>query len=84
MTCPDSSTEGVASGVTSAPVTWSPQPTASDVKDGPITTITCTDESGTTVTSDGSYAVGVTTVTCRANDTEGNSGECQFSITLGL
>ena len=65
-------------------VTWSPSPTANDAVDGFINsaTIVCEDSLGNVTMSDTLYSVGLTTVTCRANDTALNEGSCEFNITV--
>ena len=67
-----------------ANVTWSPLPSANDTVEGPIdpSNITCEDVAGNVVMSGDRFAVGTTTVTCRANDSIPHEGFCQFSITV--
>jgi hypothetical protein len=55
-------------------VTWT-NPTAIDGCDGPVPVI-ATPPSGT------SFNTGVTTVTCRANDSSGNTNTCTFTVTV--
>ena len=82
--CPNTTTVDVDAGMATANVTWSPSPTANDTVDGVInsTTIVCEDSLGNVVMSDTLYSVGLTTVTCRANDTALNEGSCDFNITV--
>ncbi len=74
----------VAPGVTSAVVTWSTAPSATDVVDNVIdpATIQCINGAGVAVMSDQSYPVGTTAVTCTATDSASNSGTCQFDIAV--
>ena len=74
----------VDAGMAVANVTWSPLPSANDNVDGSIlaANIICEDGSGTVVMSGDTYAVGLTSVTCRANDTALNEGSCEFNITV--
>ncbi|XP_033642798.1 uncharacterized protein LOC117302922 [Asterias rubens] len=73
----------VDSGFADAAVTWSPpQPSATDNAEGPITPVVCTDGAGNVVSSGDTFAVGLTTVTCRASDSRGNAGMAQFTITV--
>ena len=74
----------VDAGMAVANVTWSPLPSANDTVDGAInaTNIICEDGLGTVVMSGDTYAVGLTSVTCRANDTALNEGLCEFKITV--
>ena len=70
-------------GMAGAIVTWSPPtPTAIDIVDGPIIAIVCEDSLGNVTMSGDLYPVGLTTVTCRANDTALNEGSCEFNITV--
>ena len=69
-------------GVAGANVNWAPLPTANDSVDGNITTIVCEDSQGNVVMSGDLYPVGLTTVTCRANDSIPLEGSCQFNITV--
>ena len=69
-------------GMADASVTWSPLPSANDTVDGPITTIVCENLAGNVVMSGDRFAVGTTTVTCRANDSIPLEGSCQFNITV--
>ncbi|XP_033640821.1 hyalin-like [Asterias rubens] len=84
LTCPsDVPSMNVDPGTASSNVTWSAPPSATDIVDGDVTAnVVCTDDMGNVVVSGGLYAVGLTTVTCRANDTALNEGSCQFNITV--
>ena len=70
------------SGMTESIATWSPLPSANDVVDGEIlaANITCEDDAGNVVMSGDLYPLGLTKVTCRANDTALNEGSCEFYI----
>ncbi len=76
VTCPGpiSVTESPA-GSGSATATFTA--TANDACDG-SRSVTCTPASGS------SFPIGVTTVTCSASDTSGNSGSCSFTVTVGI
>ncbi|XP_071802621.1 hyalin-like [Asterias amurensis] len=67
-----------------ANVTWLPLPSANDTVEGPIdfTNIVCWDHLGNIVMSGDGFPVGLTIVTCRANDTVPNEGACDFNITI--
>ena len=82
--CPSTVSVNVDAGTITAYVTWSPSPMANDTVDGVINsaTIVCEDSLGNVVMSDTLYSVGLTTVTCRANDTALNEGSCDFNITV--
>ncbi|XP_033640822.1 hyalin-like [Asterias rubens] len=84
VTCPsDVPSINVDPGTTSSNVTWSAPPSANDIVDGDVTAnVVCTDDTGNVVVSGDLYALGLTTVTCRANDTALNEGSCQFNITV--
>ncbi|XP_038064974.1 hyalin-like [Patiria miniata] len=71
-------------GMAFAVVPWSPMPNATDNVDGVLypSNITCVDDISNTVSSNDTYGVGTTTVTCSASDTAGNQGFCQFNITV--
>ena len=71
-------------GVADAIVTWSPLPSANDTIDGVIapSSIVCEVGPGNAVMSGDRFAVGTTTVTCRANDSVPLEGNCQFNITV--
>lgn len=56
------------------PVTFTA--TAADAVDGPVTPVLCTPASGS------SFAVGVTTVTCKATDAHGNLGSGTLTVTV--
>ena len=66
----------------SAVVDWLTQPSAEDAVDGPIDAITCRDQDNNEVTSGAVYPVGVTTITCTAQDSASNEGMCTFTITI--
>ena len=73
----------VVPGTASSKVKWSAPPSANDTVDGDVTAnVVCTDDMGNVVVSGDLYAVGLTTVTCRANDTALNEGSCEFNITV--
>ena len=72
----------VDAAMADASVIWSPLPTANDTVDGVITTIVCDTGAGNAVISGDRFAVGTTTVTCRANDSALNEGSCEFNITV--
>ncbi|XP_033642906.1 uncharacterized protein LOC117302993 isoform X2 [Asterias rubens] len=82
FTCPTALSMNVNHGTAVSTVTWSLS--ASDTVDGDVTTyVVCKDDKmGNTVMSGDTYAVGLTTVTCRVNDTSLNEGTCPFSITV--
>ena len=82
--CPSTVSVTVDAGTATANVTWSPLPTANDTVDRVIdpATIVCEDSLGNVVMSDTLYSLGLTTVTCRANDTALNEGSCDFNITV--
>ena len=84
VTCPmDVPSINVETGTAMSNVSWSASPSANDTVDGDVTAnVLCKDDMGNVVMSGGSYAVGLTTVTCRANDTALNEGSCQFNITV--
>ncbi|XP_038046138.1 mucin-22-like isoform X2 [Patiria miniata] len=70
-------------GSVSAVVSWLSMPSATDNVDTiDAGSITCQDNLDNTVVSGGTYAVGVTTVTCRVSDAALNEGSCQFTITV--
>jgi uncharacterized repeat protein (TIGR01451 family) len=71
-TCPVSIVTNVASGVTSAILTYTA--TASD--NCPGATIECTPASGS------SFSLGTTTVNCTATDASSNTGGCSFNVTV--
>ncbi len=64
VTCPnDVPSIYVDSGTAMSTVTWSTSPSASDIVDGDITAkVVCKDNKGNVVITDGTYAVGLTTV----------------------
>jgi probable HAF family extracellular repeat protein len=72
--CPGNMTNYTVPGVTSTMVTWA-APTATDNCDASVAVV-CTPPSGSV------FAEGVTTVTCRANDTSGTTNSCSFTVTL--
>ena len=82
FTCPTALSMNVNHGTAVSTVTWSLS--ASDTVDGDVTTyVVCKDDKmGNTVMSGDTYAVGLTTVTCKVNDTALNEGTCQFNITV--
>ncbi|XP_038072761.1 uncharacterized protein LOC119741140 isoform X2 [Patiria miniata] len=84
VTCPSSvPSMSTDSGLSTAIVPWSPQPSATDNVDVfDSSNITCQDEAGNIVVSNGTYALGLTTVTCNATDVAGNEGSCNFTITV--
>ena len=67
-----------------ASVTWSPSPTATDIVDATVNadSVVCEDHLGNVVTSGEFFPDGLTTVTCRANDTSLNEGSCAFFINV--
>ncbi|XP_038049732.1 uncharacterized protein LOC119723239 [Patiria miniata] len=70
-------------GMSSAVVSWTPMPSATDNVDNfTINNITCQDEAGNVVESDGTYSLGTTTVTCLVFDSAHNNGSCQFVINV--
>jgi probable HAF family extracellular repeat protein len=72
--CPSNLTNFTAPGLCAAVVTW-PNPTAVDSCEGAVPVI-CTPASGST------FNTGVTTVTCRASDSSGNTNACSFIVTV--
>ena len=85
VACPSTvASMNVDAGMPVANVTWSPLPSANDTVDGSIlaANIMCENGSGTVVMSGDTYVVGLTSVTCRANDTALNEGSCEFNITV--
>ncbi|XP_022087623.1 hyalin-like, partial [Acanthaster planci] len=84
VTCPNSvPSMSTDVGLSTAVVTWSPLPSATDNMDVfDSSNITCKDDGGNLVESNGTYALGPTTVTCNATDMAGNQGFCNFSITI--
>ena len=83
VSCPNNvPAMNVDAGMAYAIITWSPLPSANDTVDGIITTIVCNDGAGNVVMSGDRFAVGTTTVTCRANDSIPLEGSCQFNITV--
>ena len=63
----------------SVEVVWSQEPTAVDNVDSNIVVI-CRDENTNTVESAGTYSVGITSVTCKAQDLSSNEGMCTFTV----
>ncbi len=63
-------------------VNWPTLPTATDNVDGNIPSITCRDQNNSPVTSGGAYRLGVTTVTCTAQDSASHQGMCSFNLTV--
>ncbi len=57
-------------------------PTATDSVDGPITTVTCVDQNGRTISSGVTLAVGTWLVTCSATDSSDQTGTATFTITV--
>ncbi|XP_038061125.1 uncharacterized protein LOC119731913 [Patiria miniata] len=84
VSCPNSvPSQDTDLGMSSAVVTWTPMPSATDNVDNfTINNITCQDEAGNVVESDGTYSLGTTTVTCLVFDSAGNNGSCQFVINV--
>ena len=81
--CPSNSSVSMDLGLSTANVTWSPLPTATDNVDNiDNNTIVCTDCLGNVVMSGDFYTEGLTTVTCRVSDTALNEGSCEFNITV--
>jgi hypothetical protein len=74
VTCPANQTAECNNGSGGAVVNY-PAATAIDACEGAKTAI-CTPPSGAT------FAKGATTVTCTASDTSGNTGSCQFTVTV--
>lgn len=72
ITCPANKTVNSDAGQCAAKVTYGNPTTVSDC---PVTT-SCSPASGST------FPVGVSMVTCKATDQLGNTGTCQFSITV--
>ena len=64
-----------ATGPTGAVATWL-LPTASDIVDGPIATVTCLPASGNV------FAIATTPVTCSATDAHGNKGSAGFNVVV--
>ncbi|XP_038046055.1 mucin-5AC-like [Patiria miniata] len=84
ITCPNSvmgmSTDA---GVSTASVTWSPAPSATDNVDTlTASDISCTDGDSNQVMSGGTFDLGTTTVTCTVSDAAGNSDTCMFTIEI--
>ncbi|MEW6125519.1 MAG: HYR domain-containing protein [Acidobacteriota bacterium] len=73
INCPANITAPASAGSCTAVVTFTP--TASDSCDG-ARAPSCTPASGST------FSIGVTTVTCTATDTAGNSSPCSFTVTV--
>jgi hypothetical protein len=67
-------TNYAADGASMATVTWT-NPLATDNCDGEVLVI-CTPPSGSL------FSQGVTTVTCSANDSSGNTNSCTFTVTV--
>ena len=83
VSCPDHIVDLSDLGMPGALIPWIPLPTASDNLDViNQASIVCTDDSGTVVMSGNLFGVGLTTVTCRANDTALNEGSCNFTIAV--
>ncbi|XP_038061130.1 deleted in malignant brain tumors 1 protein-like [Patiria miniata] len=82
VSCPNSvPSQDTDLGMSSAVVTWTPMPSATDNVDNfTINDITCQDEAGNVVESDGTYSLGTTTVTCLVFDSAHNKGSCKFVI----
>ncbi len=84
VTCPSDNTTNVDPGMAGAVVFWSVSPNASDVVDATVNanSVVCENNLGLVVTSGVFFQEGVTTVTCRANDTSLNEGMCSFLINV--
>ena len=84
VTCPSDNTTNVDASVAGAVVFWSVSPNATDVVDATVNadSVVCEDHLGNIVTSGELFPDGVTTVTCRANDTSLNEGSCEFFINV--
>ena len=82
--CPSDNTTNVDASVAGAIVFWSVSPNATDVVDATVNadSVVCEDHLGNVVTSGELFPDGVTTVTCRANDTSLNEGSCEFFINV--
>jgi HYR domain len=73
VSCPGNITKSTDSGQCNAVVTYT-TPTAND--NCPSATVACNPQSGST------FNKGTSTVTCTATDTSGNTGSCQFTVTV--
>ncbi len=84
VTCPSDNTTTVDPGMAGANVFWSISPNATDVVDATVNanSVVCEDNHGKVVMSGEFFQDGVTTVTCRANDTDLNEGSCMFFINV--
>ncbi|XP_033643557.1 uncharacterized protein LOC117303459 isoform X5 [Asterias rubens] len=81
VTCPISSETFVPAGSSSAQVNWFSQPSAVDNVDCCIS-VSCQDSVGGVVVSGGTYNVGNNEVTCTAQDSASNVGNCTFTVTV--
>ena len=84
VTCPTDNTTNVDASLAGAFVIWSVSPNAIDVVDATVNadSVVCEDHLSNNVTSGEFFQAGVTTVTCRANDTSLNEGSCAFFINV--
>ena len=73
ITCPANVTTNTDPGTCSAPVTW-PMATATD--NCGVASVVCNPASGSV------FSLGMTTVTCTATDTGGNTTDCTFTVTV--
>ena len=81
VTCPANLEACTEIDSSRAVVNWPLQPAAVDAVDGYINP-DCRDENGQVVVSGGMYDLGVTSITCTAQDASGNLGVCAFNITV--
>ena len=74
---------GTDTGVSTAVVTWSPTPSATDNVDTlTASDITCQDATPAAVMSGDAFPLGTTTVTCTVSDSASNSDSCTFTIEI--
>ena len=84
ITCPNNVVDmSTDAGVSTAVVTWSPTPSATDNVDSlTASDISCMDGSGNSAMSGDTFNLGNTTVTCTVSDLAGNSVSCSFTIEI--
>ena len=82
LTCPSNMINiGTDQGVSTAVVTWSPTPSATDNVDTiSASSISCVDGDSSAVSSGQAFDLGTTVVTCTVSDTAGNRDNCTFNI----
>ena len=83
VTCPTAEAVNVTVGTAEGMVIWMPEmATAIDVVDGNLSTSCTMSSGGVTVMSNDLFPEGVSLVTCNATDDAGNTGMCQFNVTV--